>query len=149
MITKNDVVNMARHIVRKDKGKTDRSLMHPQREWNISILIGGIMLIIGITYSSSSFLHYRSILNDESVAEIKTANYREQLVDQVISYYGAKKDSYDHLFNSVVSKSTPVENTESGTATSTATSTIDVGIEILEEEEVATEEETIPDLITG
>lgn len=97
MISKKDILQMARHIIKRGKGIPDRRLMHPYREWFIGLF--GMMCVIGAgaTYNAITFRYYNA-LEDHVVGNQPSAvEYRHDVAERVLTTYEERSAEYTRL----------------------------------------------------
>lgn len=97
MISKKDISKLVRHIRRKDKGKSDKRLIHPTREWLIGLVVALVLCLGATAYSVSLFFTQSAAVGDLEQVETRTTKYREESVRTVLEKYGARKVQFDAL----------------------------------------------------
>ncbi len=77
----------------------DRSIMHPQREWFIGILVGFLILGSGVFWSVNNLIKFKFdsvTANNDGVEEEKVI-YREGLVEAALTDSATRKEAYEKL----------------------------------------------------
>lgn len=95
MITKQDIVEMARRVTRRGENMPDRRLMHPHRDWLIGLVVAIILAGMGIAYNAHLFRHYGSLETKTVGSEPAFAEYKQGTVERVLEMYGARRASFD------------------------------------------------------
>ncbi len=76
---------------------SDRSIMHPEREWFSSVLLGLVLLVVGVYWSFSVYQQFSSIDLDAVVNESESVVYRDTLVDAALFEISSRAQIYDSL----------------------------------------------------
>ena len=102
MITKNDIIGMARHITRRGNNIPDMKLMHPTREWFVGLGIVLITVIAGATYNAFSFRYYSSLESRVVGGSAEVVAYRGDAVQRVLATYQTRSATFDALRAGIV-----------------------------------------------
>lgn len=127
MIESKDIRNMVEHVIRRQRGVTDREPMDPAREWVTGIVITLLFVCIG---GIVSYRYYNSTITwqaDMDSSTIQGIPYNPQVVEEALTLYESKAARYRELRGS--NPALPVESLSivvpDVTATATATSSTD------------------------
>lgn len=132
MISKHDILEMAKHIARKDRGRADRSLMHPAREWSVALTVTLVLGVGGCWWAGLSYLSYQDLLDQETEGYVETVGLKEELVDAALDKYADKRREYERL------KVAGVTNVASVPSAGQTASTTEATIEEVGEDVAAT-----------
>lgn len=111
MIKKDDIVKMAKHIVRRDKGIPDRRIMHPIRDWLFGVGIAVLIFVATTVYAGHTFfvgINEQDVRPNEHSGVIE---YRQKAVIEALDLY-EKRISTFGMLRSDVSNKPAVEITE-------------------------------------
>jgi len=97
MITKNDIVKMTHHILRRSAGVPDHKIMHPERDWVIGLLIATIVFMSGAVYSGNKFVGYLNLIDEEVVADSTVVQYRQSSISAALGEYGERARKFEEL----------------------------------------------------
>jgi hypothetical protein len=118
MIEKVDIIKMAKHVLRRDRGVPDRKIMHPVRDWLIGILGASTLFVFVMAYTGYTFF---SGINEGSVApdaNSKVIRYDQETVIETLEFYKGKAAQFEMLRNDISNRtvvpeeSLPVEEVE-------------------------------------
>jgi len=106
--------NLVKKIVQgiKSGKKTplnDRSIMHPEREWFSSVLLGLVFLVAGGYWSLSVYLQFSSVDLETVVIESEAAVYRDSLVEAALFEINRREQAYNSLKGAAVFAPPPLE----------------------------------------
>ena len=97
MITKNDIIKMARHVLRRSQGRPDNRIIHPLRDWLIGLSIAVLMLVTLSIYAGSLFFTEKNNDIDAYSVDIETVTYEYERVNNVLETYRARETTFDKL----------------------------------------------------
>lgn len=97
MITKDDILRMARHIARRGAGKTDRRLIHPARDWFIGFSLSLVLFLVSLAGTGYLFLTKSTLVTEEREVVIDAVKYDERLIEKVRETYAARKEKEEAL----------------------------------------------------
>lgn len=129
MINKSDILQLVKHIHRKDRGVPDRQPMHPRREWLIGVAVFLMVIIVGIVLSARSFENYQTIDTKVYTVDAAVPSYNQTLAGTVLSYYKERKQAYEQLVGRVTT-SVSTDPAATSTATTTDATVMETEIEV-------------------
>jgi hypothetical protein len=94
MIEPKDITKMVTHIVRRDSGKSDATIMHPMREWTLGLFVVGMLVLCGVIFTITLYRMYSSSLETAVPVVVTTIPYTEPLVIETIHYYEKEQTNY-------------------------------------------------------
>lgn len=94
MISKKDIIKMARHVTRRGSNIPDNRLMHPYREWFIGLSGAILIAIVGAGYNATVFSHYNSLEGQIAARSLETVKYQREVAERVLEYYGARAEVF-------------------------------------------------------
>ncbi len=92
MITKDDILRMARHIARRGAGKTDRRLIHPARDWFVGFSLAIVFFLLSLGGTGYLFLSKSKAVTEDREVTIDAVKYDERLVENVREMYAARAE---------------------------------------------------------
>lgn len=125
MLSKIDLINMAKQVWRRDRGATDRRLMHPGRDWMIGLALAAAMFIAGSAWAGYQYIRVTSLSPDVPPPTPITRIDQAQL-EMAIDVYAARRATYDAALSTTGVSAAALATTSPAVATSTgsvATST--------------------------
>ena len=111
MITKDDILQMIKHIARRNSGKKDRRIIHPVRDWLVILSAAIVLFLAGEAYVGLLLLQKQQEDISEYTVEVETVQYRQERVDAVLETYRAKKERFD-TFRAEQATNTPAVELE-------------------------------------
>lgn len=126
MITKADILKMARSVYKRSQGYPEVRLIHPHREWSRLLVASVFVLLLGMTYSGYTYIQFDAIESTVSVPTPKVVRYQENDINRALEQYSKRRDVYDALIvlpEPVVEVAT---STEVGSSIASTTDTISV-----------------------
>ncbi|HMO77888.1 MAG TPA: hypothetical protein PKA42_00090 [Candidatus Paceibacterota bacterium] len=98
MIENNFVKKMVKGIRSgKKPSLTDRSIMHPEREWFSSVMLGLVLLVIGGYWSLSVYQQFNSVNLEAVTNESDSVVYRDSLVEAALFEINRRAQTYESL----------------------------------------------------
>lgn len=94
--------NLVKKIIKSiKKGKksplSDRNIMHPEREWFFSVLLGLFLLVVGGYWSFSVYLQFGAVDLEAVTVESAGEVYRANLVEAALFEINRRAETYDNL----------------------------------------------------
>ncbi len=94
--------NLVKKIVKairsgKKSPLSDRNIMHPEREWFSSVLLGSVLLVVGVYWSYSVFVQFSSVDLQSVENESESVVYRDNLVEAALFEINRRAQVYDSL----------------------------------------------------
>jgi len=129
MITKNDIIDAAKQILRSRGRFKESRLITPERDWFIGLGIATLVLVGGGAYAGTLYFSVISFDAEVGSMEAQIVEYDQEKVVQALERYRDRRDN----FNAVV-------GTATGTSALSGTSTAATTTEALLEEGVTDEE---------
>lgn len=146
MITKQDILKMAKTVFKRSRGKYQHQLMHPTREWLIGLFCSAIFLVVGSVWVWGEFAYYQNLRPEGGQLTQPDVQYREVAVRAAIDRFSEKAVRYNTILNAepLVDPIVPEVKIEEESASSTASSTAVIMIDgaSAESEDPATIEES-------
>ncbi len=103
MIENNLVTKIVKAIRSGKKSPlSDRSIMHPEREWFSSVLLGSVLLVVGVYWSYSVYVQFSSVNLEAVPNESEGVVYRDNLVEAAVFEINRRAQTYDSLKGSTV-----------------------------------------------
>ena len=112
MIEKKQIQKMITAILRRQNGLPDHEIMHPFREWTISLSVTILLLGLMVVSCVRLYQHYNDFSPDfihDETAQTNTIIYRSEEVTAGIQTFEAKKTRYSETLTSL-EKHTMVTN---------------------------------------
>lgn len=105
---------MAKHIVRRGKGRPDGRIMHPERDWLVGFLTAVVLFLGGVAYAG--FVFYSAWQYDPETLEVdvEAVTYERDLVRSVTETYEAREQAFRELRRDPVPAATTTPETEGG-----------------------------------
>lgn len=128
---------MVRNVVRRNKGLSDRKLMHPAREWILGLFFMVICIGAGAAYSAYSYAVYDDGEYNGTDIEQTLITYRTKQVEDAIAKYNEEKKEHQTILGANITTSIP-QNTEESEQTATTSE------EVLPEDPSPTVDEEAP-----
>jgi hypothetical protein len=105
MIEKNLIKKMASYILRsKGKAVTDRSIMHPKREWMTGIMVALLVSGVGIFWSIRTYNQFSHIEINNGANEEEEVVYKESMIETALADFSARKKAYEELKTQLLNK---------------------------------------------
>lgn len=82
---------------------SDRNIMHPEREWFTSVLIGLVLLGVGTYWSFGVYIQFSSVNLEAIESENETVVYRDNLVEAALFEINRRAQTYDSLKSNIIS----------------------------------------------
>ena len=112
MIDKNLIKKIMKSITRRESGLSDHQIMHPAREWFLSLAIATIILGVAVFLCTKLYWFYSS-LGPSSDADTDTpiVVYRAEEIETALTEFAERKKTFDTLKGSLTANSgvTPLE----------------------------------------
>lgn len=98
MIENNLVKKLVKAIKSGKKSPlSDRSIMHPEREWFSSVMLGMILLVVGAYWSFSVYLQFSAVNLEAITTDGENVVYRDSLVEAALFEINRRAQTYDSL----------------------------------------------------
>lgn len=97
MISKVDILKFVHHVVHRNAGRTDKRLVHPEREWIIGMLIAFCVGAAGAVYGSFFFVQQEEVVERNVSGDITAVRYRAGTVEEALGLYAARKEAFSAL----------------------------------------------------
>jgi hypothetical protein len=139
MINKKQIAELAKSILRRQRGLKDPQLMHPSREWVTGLFIALIIFVLCALWSVQSFVRNRNISSEQVGVDVgETTVYRKSMVDAALQEFAKRETKFQALLNMSLPVSKPAEIKIPDTQVELAASTSEP--EIVSEPEAVAEE---------
>jgi hypothetical protein len=135
MIEKKQIQKIVASILRRKDGLPDHQIMHPFREWLISLSVTAVLLGIMVLSCVRLYQHYNDLTPEpESDDTIQTTNiiYRPEEVSTSLEFFESKRARYAELRESIDRHKTilPIETPQSTTTEAVGVSTTTTQTEV-------------------
>lgn len=127
MISKADIIKMAKHVTRRSAGMPDRAMMHPRREWLLGLSCAFVVMGAGAAYNAFVFQHYSTIESFVTETQVHITEYRSDRTQTVLERYRERTAAYEALRAEIPAVSTSAADTSTTSTTSGEAS--DTGVE--------------------
>lgn len=120
MISKNDIIKMARRVTHLSQGYKEKKTINPKREWFIGILIFLLIAVVGGVHNALNYVYFNNI--EDTVVEnpVTVTDYEEEKAKAALEKYRQKKLDFDSLVsNPPAAPVTEIVPSEEETATTT------------------------------
>lgn len=97
MITKHDIIKMAKHVVRRGKGRPDGRIMHPERDWFFGFLAAAVLFLGGVAYAGFVFYSAWQYNPDAVEVDVAAVVYEKDLIREVTERYKAREQAFRAL----------------------------------------------------
>lgn len=134
MISKNHILKIAKHVLRRDQGHVDRRLLHPVREWFIGVACASMLFCFSVYYVGTEFYTQLEQTVTVPATEVTVVTYRAQVAQGVFETYKSRSQRFAEL-QSNTPKRAVVEPTEEQGSTATSDQVSESPIEGEENEE--------------
>ncbi len=121
MITKKDIINAAKAVVRKSNGYRIPMLIHPRRDWLLGLLFFAVIVIGGGLVLARLYFVNQSVDALVGVEAEQIPRYREEVVNDVLAVYRERKATYDAILMNLPAVPPEAATTSEATASSTDT----------------------------
>lgn len=115
MISKNDIIKMAQHIGRRGNDIKDRTLLHPNREWAIGLLVFLLFTLGGAGYNAYIFNYYASMEEYVTANDLPKVEYKQPLITRVLEDYDARDKAFESFYLELSSTATTSQVSNVGT----------------------------------
>lgn len=112
MIDKNLIKRIMRSISRREVGLSDHQIMHPLREWFLSLAIASFFLGVAVFLCVKLYWYYSSLEpSSSSDTEAPIVIYRAEEIETALTEFTARKKAHDEIKASLTAgvKTSPVE----------------------------------------
>lgn len=120
MIDKNLIKKIMKSITRRESGLRDHQIMHPAREWFLSLAIASLILGVAVFLCTKLYWFYSS-LGPSSDADTDTpiVIYRAEEIETALTEFADRKKAYETIKASLTTETNPSTLLEVPMATST------------------------------
>jgi hypothetical protein len=128
MIETKDITKMVAHIVRRDAGIPDASIMHPMREWVLGLTVVFFLVLGGVAFNVVMYRSYHDALFAPVEVTETVVPYRAAAVARAITYYEAERKTYESILGtrSVIEQAPAATSTSTSTTEATSTDSVPV-----------------------
>ncbi len=117
MITKKDIINAAKAVVRKSNGYRIPVLIHPRRDWLFGLTLFAVVVIGGGAALARLYFVNQAVDTLVGTEAEQIPRYRQEVVNDVLRGYRERKATYDAILRNLPAAS-PDTATSSGDAAS-------------------------------
>lgn len=109
MKSRKEIIQIVKHLGKRERGVPDRRLMHPNREWSLGVIVWIVLVCAGGAYAFLVFEKYSDISVESEMVEVDQLRYKRTDAIAAIELYSAKEIEYQNL---VGSNNVPVPDVE-------------------------------------
>jgi len=100
MKSKQRILKKLQKFAVRNRGLPDRSLMHPEREWVIGVLLCFGIVVAGAVYAFSLFERYSDISVDSETVEVESLRYERADAFEALERYKVRAEQYQEFLES-------------------------------------------------
>ena len=119
MISKKDILNMARHVTRHSNGHQRTKLIHPRREWFIGLIVFLLVVVSGGVLNAERHRYYSDLESAVETQDVSVKEYRAERVATAIAQYTDTEATYTRRTQAILTS--PVATTSMPAAESVET----------------------------
>jgi len=97
MISKVDILKFVQHVAKRNTGRADKRLIHPEREWILGVSIAFCIGLAGAFYGSVFFMQQESLVERSVSGDTTAVRYRASTVEEALTLYAARRESFNEL----------------------------------------------------
>jgi hypothetical protein len=97
MIETKDIKKMVAHIIRRDKGIADTTIMHPAREWYLGLGLASLIVCFGSWFCWYLFSSHKLEMQKEIVVIEQAVPYQAATVKSALELFAIKQKKYDEI----------------------------------------------------
>jgi len=101
MISKKDIITMARRVRKRAKGRRDARLIHPYREWFIGIALFFVVAAVGGFFTAQEHVYYNNIESYIDESEVDVNEYLDDVALFAIQRYTDRQQTFESLATEV------------------------------------------------
>lgn len=127
MISKSEVLKMARSIFRGKGGKMQHPVVEPWREWFIGIGFFALIITIGGMYTANKYQYYSNIESTIDTTTKAHKKYDQNSAELALSIFSERKSVFTSVANApvVIAPVVQASSTEQGTSTEAVSGSTD------------------------
>ena len=136
MITKKDIIKMAKHVVRRDQHIPDRRLIHPERDWACIVMIFFLCAGAGVLYNAQLFDRFETLEMELTPSDSRAVSYNTERLNTAVSYYRERKVLFDAMTKDMPVYIPPAVSTSSATSTESTVASDTTDLELDSDNEI-------------
>jgi len=90
MITKKDIIAMAKHVVHRDAGMRDTRLMHPTRDWIMGLIAALVLFVGAVFYAAFTFISHTQFTEQPGVVARSIDPYNQEKIQAILAQYNER-----------------------------------------------------------
>lgn len=119
MKNKQKIKEIAKKILKSQKGIRSPQIMHPTREWLVGLLIAIIIFGSSAIWSVFMYREYKNVSITDGGANTETIVYRESLVNAALQEFSERQKKHNDLLNGVSNEAMSSQVEEVGSVSTT------------------------------
>lgn len=136
MISKQDILKMARVVTKRSQGYHAPKIVHPNRDWLIGVALFIVVATTGGILNAKTHVVYNNLGTQVGETQITHTEYKTNQADAALMIFRERQKNYKTLMNEIAVVPVPVIQSED----SVATSTEDVKIEEIPDDPILIQE---------
>lgn len=117
MISKKDIIAMAKRVTHVSRGYKARKTIEPKREWMIGIVLFLVIAVTGSIFNAANHNYYNQIKDNVVENEVPIKNYQATEATTALENYQAREAEFDRLASDVPAQPAPVATSTAPTTT--------------------------------
>ena len=97
MISKKDIIKMARTVSKRSQGYRPHRMMHPNRDWLIGIALLIVVVLVGGFINAQEYMAYNALEDETEGAALSIKKYRYSLAKDVRTMYEERSQKFGSL----------------------------------------------------
>jgi len=146
MISKKDILKMIKHVSKRSRSIPDRRLMHPKREWTITLVMLAVVLVAGSVHSFYKFNKLSNLDKQLVAGESKVVEYKTSLLSDVLDFYEDRTSRFQQIKDGIVPAAVVPDPVVEEISTSTEAVDTSTEASLIEDLDVSTSTEEIVEL---
>jgi len=122
MISKKDILNMARKVTKRSHGQSEKKSINPHREWFIGVLFFVLIAVAGGVINARNFVYYNTLESQVTDTTTPIKKYKTETVSYALSIYNERLVNFNALADTIPS---PPVLDEVGTSTASTSDEIE------------------------
>lgn len=131
MISKQDILTLTHRVMsRTHTQRTSHALLHPMRDWWITILASVVVFLAGGAWITYQYIQYQTIDSVPGKATSQVPHYQESQVLDALDFFRARRSEYRALIGTLTvpvststASTTPVDRATTTPLAATSSST--------------------------
>ena len=120
-MNKREFTEIAKKVLRSNKGLKSPQIMHPEREWLIGLFVAVVFFGTSAAWSAHMNIKYKNIsVTGNNDVESDVVVYRESLVNSALQKFSSRQEIHESLLNSTPKIIAPEITNEVSSSTSSS-----------------------------